>query len=183
MSLGGASENVPNPLECKERRLLPWRIREIAPHRLVRRGCRRRSGCDRLQHDLPAGDDDPLFPLRRGQRPRLRPPEGAQRPHRRRRERPDGNLLAAIVNDTDDAHTLTIAFNGNTETVSVDPRSIVSLGTEDERPLLLSGLDSKPGTDLPSLSSPVRVLAVEFAVPILDGALPYYAEFVPRGGS
>ncbi len=94
-----------------------------------------------------------------------------------------GNLVAAIVNDTDDEHTLNIAFNGNTETLRVNARSIVSLGTEGERPLLLSGLDSKPGTDIPVTFQSGEGTAVEFAVPILDGALPYYAEFVPGAGS
>ncbi len=91
----------------------------------------------------------------------------------------NGNLLAAIVNDTDDEHTLNIAFNGKTKTISVAARSIVSLGTEGERPLLLSGLDSKPGTDLPVTFQSGDGTPVEFAVPVVDGALSYYAEFVP----
>ena len=94
----------------------------------------------------------------------------------------NGNFLAAIVNDTDEDQTLNIAVGGKAKTVRVDARSIVSLGV-DERPLLLSGLDSKPGTGVSVTFQSGDGTAVEFAVPVLDGALPYYAEFVPSGRS
>ncbi|MFT4136491.1 glycoside hydrolase family 30 beta sandwich domain-containing protein [Microbacterium sp.] len=91
----------------------------------------------------------------------------------------DGNLVAAIVNDTDEKQTLNIGVNGKTKTVNVDARSIVSLGADD-KPLLLSGIDTKPGAGLAVTFQSGDGTAVEFAVPVIDGELPYYEEFVPN---
>ena len=43
----------------------------------------------------------------------------------------------------------------------------------------LSILGLEPGTDLPVTFQSGDGTPVEFAVPVVDGALSYYAEFVP----
>src|SRR5262245_36937483 len=61
----------------------------------------------------------------------------------------EGNFVAAIVNDTDQAETLHIEYGDPVQqaTVRVPAHSVVSLGGDDE-PLLLENLDAKPGSDI-----------------------------------
>ncbi|WP_438352265.1 DNA modification methylase [Microbacterium sp. CJ88] len=91
-----------------------------------------------------------------------------------------GNLVGAIVNESSSAQTLTIDIRNGaiTDSVRVPANGTVSLGTADTDPLLLEGLDAKPGSDI----------AVYFSagdqgnlatVPILDGKLDYLTNLVP----
>ena len=65
----------------------------------------------------------------------------------------EGNFVAAIVNQTDESHTLHIEFGEGDDTIEqtvrVPANSVVSLGTEDTEPLLIEGLDTLPGADIP----------------------------------
>jgi hypothetical protein len=90
------------------------------------------------------------------------------------------NFLAAIVNDTDDSHTLVITIDGKTERVRVAARSWVSLGFDGVEPLLFEGLGAAPGTNQEVTFDTGDGDAVEHSVPVLDGALDYLAEFVPE---
>jgi hypothetical protein len=92
----------------------------------------------------------------------------------------DGNLVAAIVNDTDEPHTLRIEFGEPAQRVSVrvPAKSVVSLG-ENEEPILLEGIDTMPGADIDMFFQSGDDTGVVQPVPVLDGTLPYLADLVP----
>lgn len=89
------------------------------------------------------------------------------------------NFLAAVVNDTDDAATLFVGVDGVNKSVSVPARSTVSLGVDGAEPLLFTGLDTHPGADVEISFQSGDGEGVVQSVPVLDGTLPYLAEFVP----
>ena len=95
----------------------------------------------------------------------------------------EGNFVAAIVNETDESHTLNIEFgegDGAIEkTVRVPANTVVSLGTEDTEPLLIEDLDTLPGSDIPGYFQSGEAEGVLVAVPVLDGELSYLAPLVP----
>ncbi|MGV9194580.1 DNA modification methylase [Microbacterium sp. MC2] len=91
----------------------------------------------------------------------------------------NGNLLAAVVNDTDETQTLTIGVGGTTHTVRVAADTVMSFGYDGVEPLLLEGIDTKPGANLDMTFQSGDGTGVEMAVPVLDGRLDYLAEFVP----
>lgn len=89
------------------------------------------------------------------------------------------NLLAAVVNDTDEAATLNVEIGGTTQTVSVPARTAISLGFDGEEPLLFENADALPGTTVAAAVQSGDGSGVEVHLPVLDGALPYFADFVP----
>ncbi|GAA3913325.1 hypothetical protein BKA10_000272 [Microbacterium invictum] len=91
----------------------------------------------------------------------------------------NGNLLAAVINDTDEPQTLTIGVDGTAHTVRVPADGVVSFGFDGVEPLLLEGIDTPPGANLDVSFQSGTGTGVEFAVPVLDGSLDYLAEFVP----
>jgi hypothetical protein len=93
----------------------------------------------------------------------------------------DGNLLAAIVNSTDKTETLHLEIGVDdpiTETIRVPANTTVSLGVTDD-PLLVKGLDVKPGANVPVYFQSGDAEGVRVDVPVLDGTLDYLAPFVP----
>lgn len=94
-----------------------------------------------------------------------------------------GNFVAAIVNDTDDSHTLRIELGegGSTIpfTVRVPARTTLSLGADGEDPILVEGLDTLPGADIPGYFQSGDEDGSLISVPVLDGELPYLAPLVP----
>ena len=94
----------------------------------------------------------------------------------------EGNLVAAIINDTADSHTLNIVFGESSSsievTVRVPARTTLSLGADDE-PLLIEDLDALPGTDLPGFFQSGDAEGVVVSVPVLDGTLDYLAPLAP----
>ncbi len=91
-----------------------------------------------------------------------------------------GNFLAAIVNDTDEPQTLVFGFGDDTTTLRVPARDRISLGVDGEEPILLEDIDTLPGATLPMSFQSGDGEGVRTEVPVLDGVLPYYTEFVPR---
>ena len=90
-----------------------------------------------------------------------------------------GNLIAGIVNPTDERATLTIAVaNGESFTITVPAGGTVSLGADDE-PLRIVDLDTKPGATIEMHFQSGDSTGVKAEVPVLDGSLPYYADLVP----
>lgn len=90
-----------------------------------------------------------------------------------------GNLIAAIVNPTDKSETLTVEFEGlEPLTVRVGPGKTVSLGADAE-PLLVENLDTMPGATIEAYFQSGDAGGQTTELPILDGALPYYADLVP----
>lgn len=90
------------------------------------------------------------------------------------------NFLAAVVNDTDSAETLLVGLDGETQRVRVPARSAVSLGFDGADPLLFTGVDSAPGTNVELTFQSGDGEGVAYLVPVLDGTLDYLADFVPE---
>lgn len=91
-----------------------------------------------------------------------------------------GNFIAAIVNDTDSAETLSLGIDGETQTIRVPARSVLSLGSDDDDPLLLEGLNTAAGATLPITFQSGDGTGVVAEVPVLDGELAYLEGFVPE---
>ena len=95
----------------------------------------------------------------------------------------DGNLVAAIVNQTGDSQTLRIEYGEGSaktdETIRVPANSVVSLGDGETEPLLLEGIDTMPGANLPMYFQSGDGDGILFDVPVLDGALDYLADLAP----
>jgi len=90
-----------------------------------------------------------------------------------------GNLIAAFVNPTDEKATLTLSVDGiDSFTVTVPAGETVSLGADAE-PLRVVDLDTKPGATIEVHFQSGDSTGVKTQVPVLDGALPYYADLVP----
>ncbi|WP_282837486.1 DNA modification methylase [Microbacterium flavum] len=90
------------------------------------------------------------------------------------------NFLAAVVNDTDKAATLSVTAGGTEKTVRVPARSTVSLGFDGADPILFDGVDALPGTDLEVTFHSGDGQSIVYSVPVLDGKLAYLADFVPE---
>jgi hypothetical protein len=95
----------------------------------------------------------------------------------------DGNLVAAIVNGTSEPQTLNIEYgegsSKSAEKIRVPANTTVSLGTAETEPLLLEGIDTKPGANLPMFFQSGDSDGILFAVPVLDGSLDYYGDLLP----
>ncbi|GAA1994876.1 hypothetical protein GCM10009777_33490 [Microbacterium pumilum] len=95
----------------------------------------------------------------------------------------DGNFVAAIVNQTDQSETLHLEFGEGAssieKTIRVPANTVVSLGTADTEPLLLEGIDTLPGADIPGYFQSGDAEGVLQSVPVLDGELSYLADLVP----
>lgn len=95
----------------------------------------------------------------------------------------NGNFVAAIVNATADTHTLNLEFGEGasaiTKSIRVPANSVLSLGAEDNEPLLVKGIDTMPGADLDVFFQAGDGETVRAAVPVLDGQLDYLRPLVP----
>ncbi|MFC7789060.1 DNA modification methylase [Microbacterium sp. MAHUQ-60] len=89
-----------------------------------------------------------------------------------------GNLVAALVNESDQGATLTIDIAGKQFDVRVPANEGISLGG-DEEPLLIEDLDVKPGATVEMLFRSGDDDAEPLQVPVLDGTLPMYEDLVP----
>ena len=90
-----------------------------------------------------------------------------------------GNLIAAIVNTTDRAETLTVEIDGlDPLTIRVGAGDTVSLGANAE-PLRIDGLDTPPGATVEMYFQSGDATGSVSAVPVLDGSLREYADLVP----
>jgi hypothetical protein len=92
----------------------------------------------------------------------------------------DGNLIAAIVNTTDEAQTLSIEYgDGSSQSIRVKPNQVLSLGSDDTKPLLLEDIDTMPGATLPMYFQSGDAEGVSVEVPVLDGSLEYLELLAP----
>lgn len=96
----------------------------------------------------------------------------------------DGNLVVAFYNDDpESAATVNIEFGengkGGQATVRVPAGTLVSLGGDDEGPLLLEGINTQPGALLPMYFQSGDASGELTLVPVLDGTLSYYEDLVP----
>lgn len=91
-----------------------------------------------------------------------------------------GNLIAAIVNDTDRSETLTVELEGlDPITIRVGAGDTVSLGANAE-PMRIDDLDTMPGATVEMYFQSGAATGATADVPVLDGTLPYYADLVPE---
>lgn len=93
----------------------------------------------------------------------------------------EGNFVAALINQTEDSHTLNIEFGegGPTLTVRVPANTTVSLGSDEDEPLLVEDLDALPGTDVTTFFQSGDSEGALASVPVLDGSLSYLAPLAP----
>jgi len=93
----------------------------------------------------------------------------------------EGNFVAALINQTEDAHTLNVEFGdgGPTLTVRVPANTTVSLGSEEDEPLLVKNLDAAPGTDVTTFFQSGDSEGRLASVPVLNGSLDYLAPLAP----
>jgi len=92
----------------------------------------------------------------------------------------EGNLIAAIVNDTAEPQTLSIDVDNGTvtDTIRVPANTTVSLGTAETEPLLLEGIDAMPGSLLPIYFASGEEGSLA-DVPVLDNTLEYLRDLAP----
>ena len=95
----------------------------------------------------------------------------------------EGNFVAAVVNQTDESHTLRIELGEGSSTipltVRVPARSTLSLGADGEDPIMVQNLDTEPGADIPGYFQSGDGDGTLISVPVLDGELDYLAPLVP----
>ncbi|MFB7892330.1 DNA modification methylase [Microbacterium sp. NPDC056044] len=93
----------------------------------------------------------------------------------------EGNFVAALINQTEDSHTLNVEFGegGPTLTVRVPANTTVSLGSDEDEPLLVEDLDALPGTDVTTFFQSAESEGAIVSVPVLDGTLDYLAPLAP----
>lgn len=95
----------------------------------------------------------------------------------------EGNLVAAIVNPTDAAEVLNIEVGEGADavklTVRVPAGDTKSLGTEDTEPLLISDLNSIPGSTISIYFQSGDGDGARADIPVLDGSLDYLTDLVP----
>ena len=96
----------------------------------------------------------------------------------------DGNFVAAFVNTTAESQTVHVEFGEGIarESIRVPAGATVSLGA-DAPPLLIRGLDTKPGADLDVAFQSGESDTVAVAVAVLDGTLPYLEPLVPKASA
>jgi hypothetical protein len=93
-----------------------------------------------------------------------------------------GNLVAAVVNDTDSSHTLTVevgADSGTTQTLAVQANTTVSLGNRGTDPLRIEGMNAKPGSVVRISFQSGDATPVAIDVPVLGGNDTMYESLVP----
>ena len=94
----------------------------------------------------------------------------------------DGNLVMTVVNTGDDDATLGVQFGeggGDVIEVEVEAGQTLVLGSDEEEPVLLEGIDAEVGGLLPMYFQYGDVEGVEKLVPVLDARLPEYADLAP----
>jgi hypothetical protein len=94
----------------------------------------------------------------------------------------DGNLVMTVVNTGDEDATLGVQFGeggGEVVEVEVEAGQTLVLGSDEEDPVLLEGIDAEVGGLLPMYFQYGDVEGIEKLVPVLDARLPEYADLAP----
>ncbi|GAA1809984.1 DNA modification methylase [Agromyces neolithicus] len=98
-----------------------------------------------------------------------------------------GNLVLTAVNNGEDDVELNVQIvdSGQTQTIEVAAGSTVGLGVSDVEgidvlePVLLEGLDTRPGALVDLYFQYGSAEGIEIGVPVLDSSLPEYADLAP----
>ncbi|WP_460772221.1 DNA modification methylase [Microbacterium sp. GXF7504] len=104
----------------------------------------------------------------------------------------DGNFIAAVVNATDDDHTLNLEIGEGSDavkkTIRVSAGTTKSLGVEDidgvenlegAEPLLIEGLNVKPGATVSVYFQSGDGEGASVPIQVVDGTLEHLGELVP----
>ncbi|WP_395245952.1 DNA modification methylase [Agromyces sp. MMS24-K17] len=94
----------------------------------------------------------------------------------------DANLVFTVSNSSDEDAELEIGLaDGDSQTVEVEAHGQVVLGADDdqEEPLLIEGIDAKPGDLVDLYLSTGGSEGLEIPAPVLDGRLPEYRALRP----
>jgi hypothetical protein len=94
----------------------------------------------------------------------------------------DGNLVMTVVNTGEDDATLGVQFGeggGEVVEVEVEAGQTLVLGSDEEDPVLLEGIDAEVGGLLAMYFQYGDVEGIEKLVPVLDARLPEYADLAP----
>ncbi|WP_448005626.1 hypothetical protein [Agromyces bauzanensis] len=93
----------------------------------------------------------------------------------------DGTLVMTVVNRGERRATLGVQFGegGDVVEVAVPAGETLVLGSEDEEPVVLEGMDAEVGGLVPMYFQYGDVEGVEKLVPVLDARLPEYADLAP----
>lgn len=92
----------------------------------------------------------------------------------------DGRLLGTFLNDSDKDVTVTLDAGKSSASVKVKANSETHL--EDDE-TLLSPAGTAPGKNIENARISVGSQSTQTDIPVLDGALPEYKEYVPGGSS
>ncbi|WP_431277944.1 hypothetical protein [Leifsonia poae] len=93
-----------------------------------------------------------------------------------------GNLVVTFVNSGNDTRTIEVSKgDGATQhhSVSVPPGDPVVVGVPENQVIIFTGLDSQPGSLFPVYFTADGETGDLLDVPVLDGALPQYADLTP----
>ncbi|TQL47037.1 hypothetical protein FB562_0080 [Homoserinimonas aerilata] len=92
-----------------------------------------------------------------------------------------GNLIASVANIGNDRVTVTLQYEGDGQKidkkVSVAGNTVKSIGTDEQ--FLLDGIDAKPGSLMPVFVQYDDETGKQMLVPVLDGTLPEYTQYLP----
>ena len=94
----------------------------------------------------------------------------------------DGNLIMTVVNTGEEDASLGLQFgDGDSQTlvVEVEAGESLTLGGDDDEPLLLEGIGTEPGSFLPVYFQYGNAEGAQKLVPVLDSSLPEYSSFAP----
>jgi len=91
-----------------------------------------------------------------------------------------GRFIGTIANTGDEPVDITIDAGGTSTDITVEAQGQFKFEDETDDDATLEGLDTVPGSDLP-VDFDVDGEVTTIGVPILDGTLEEYREFVPGG--
>lgn len=91
----------------------------------------------------------------------------------------EARVLGSLVNNTDKDETFELKLDTDSVTVKVPAKSVVEF-EEDENKTLLSSTGVAPGAHAPATLT-VGVNSASPSIPVLDGTLEEYREYVPGG--
>lgn len=92
----------------------------------------------------------------------------------------NGNFIAAFVNPTLEDQTVIFGFGTASAELVIEAGDTLSLGVDGNDPILLEDIDTPPGAQLSMSFQSGDGEGVTIDVPVLDGTLPYYEEYVPE---
>lgn len=95
----------------------------------------------------------------------------------------EGSLIAAFVNNSQDAQTLELRVADETFQVRLDGKESISLGVDDVEPFLVQNLGAKPGETIEVFVKSGDSEGGSAHIVVYDGTLPYLEPFVPADES